>query len=226
MLLLLPDPCLAKEKTAYSNPETPPPLAPEHEASGDDYFEDAVFIGDSMMDDIEMLDLFPTANFVCQVGIGPSTLNYHQFRVKGSEDRLTAFEATERYPHKKIYILLGSNSLDHRPYETCTQEYAEMIDQFIDTFPDSLIYIIAPPPGGEEAMIEMRMPPQRYLNFRNYLLSLAEEKHLYFVDFYSLLINEDGYMHWKYVCSDGQHPHRGGYVLLEEAIRTHTVEYQ
>ena len=226
VLLLLPSACAAEGMTAYCNPQTPPPVPAEHEAAGDDYFTDAVFIGDSMMDDVEMLDLFPTANFVCQVGMSLSSVNYKYFRIKGSDEHLTVFEAAQNCPHNKIYILLGGNSLDHRPLKTCMQEYADVMDQFIGYFPDSLIYIIAPPPGTEKAMQEKQLEARRFRDFRDFLLTLAEEKHLYFLDFYSLLLDDQGFMDWRYDCGDGQHPHRGGYVLMENLIRTHTVDYE
>ena len=226
MLLLLPVGCFAEGKTARYNPDVPPPLPPEHEAADDDYFTDALFIGDSMMDDVEMLDLFPTGNFVCMVGMSPTTLNYHQIRIKGSEERLTVFEAAERQPHNKIYILLGGNSLDHKPLASCKTEYAVMIDQFIEAFPDSYIYIIAPPPGTEKTMQEKQIEARKYREFRNYLVELGEEKGLYFIDFYAQLLDDQGFMDWRFDCGDGQHPHVRGYELLEKEIRIHTVDYQ
>lgn len=211
---------------AHCNPQAPPPFPPEHEAADDSYFTDALFIGDSMMDDVEMLDLFPTANFVCQVGMSPTTLQYKQIRVKGSEERLTVFEAAQRAPHKKIYILLGGNSLDHKPLASCKQEYRDMIDQFIAAFPDSILYVISPPSGTEKAMQEKGLEARRFRDFRDFMVELAAEKGLYFLDFYVLLIDDQGFMDWRYDCGDGQHPHRGGYVLMEQLVRTHTVAYQ
>lgn len=226
VLLLLPSAAVAEGGTANYNPQVPPPIPAEHEAADDDYFSDAVFVGDSMMDDVEMLDLFPTANFVCMVGMSPPSVNWKKFRVKGSDELLNVFEVAEQYPHSKFYILLGGNSLHNKLADAALDDYLPMIEQFIETFPDSYIYVITPPPGAKEKMLEESVSQWRFSKFRDGLLSMAEEKGLYLLDFYALMVDDEGYMKYYYDCGDGQHPNNKGYRRLEELIRTHTVEYE
>ena len=89
---------------------------------------------------------------------------------------------------------------------------------------DSIIYVIAPPPGTEKTMQEKMILPHRFSDFRDGLLAMAAERNLYFLDFYALIIDEEGYMMRNYECGDGLHPNPFGYELLEQLIRTHTVD--
>ena len=128
LLLCLAVPACAEESVARSNPKVPTPFPPEHEAVGDEYFEDAVFIGDSIMENIEMLDLFPTANFVTLVGMSPISMDKKLLHLQNdSHNYVTAYDVIEQYPHKKIFILLGSNALDHKTCEGTLNDYRVMI---------------------------------------------------------------------------------------------------
>lgn len=200
-----------------------PVIPPAHEPSDDSYFSDAVFVGDSMMDDIDMLDLFPTGHFVCLIGMSPLSAPRKQFHVSGSTELFNAYEATAAYEHAKIYILIGSNSLDHKTSNDSLSDYAVMLDQFLTCFPDSTIYLISPPPMTWQYMKENSLSPVRIKNFRDGLLMLAREKQCYFIDFYSAIANEDGYLPDQLDCGDGIHPSPKGLKTLEQFIRCHTV---
>ena len=213
----------AEVNVAYSVPGAPPPFPAEHVPAEDGYFSDAVFIGDSSMDDVEMFNLFPTANFVTKVGISPLSVNRREFRYAGSRELENMFDVVEKYPHKKIYILLGANSLDNKPSDQAMADYKKMMETFLERFPETIFYLIVPPAMTERVLKDLLIPPKRFANFRDMLISFAEERHCYIIDFYSLLLNSKGYMPGKYDCGDGVHPNYDGLKLLENEIRTHTV---
>ena len=174
---------------AYSVPGAPPPFPAEHVPAEDGYFSDAVFIGDSSMDDVEMFNLFPTANFVTKVGISPLSVNRREFRYAGSRELENMFDVVEKYPHKKIYILLGANSLDNKPSDQAMADYKKMMETFLERFPETIFYLIVPPAMTERVLKDLLIPPKRFANFRDMLISFAEERHCYIIDFYSLLLN-------------------------------------
>ena len=209
---------------AYCNSANPPPFPASHAPAGDEYFEDAVFIGDSIMDDVEMYNLFPTGNFVTKVGISPLSVNRREFRFRGSREYENMFDVVEKYPHRKIYILLGSNSLDNKPSDSALADYVPMMETFLTRFPDSIFYLIVPPSMTEHHLKDLKIPPKRFENFRGLLTDFAAERQCYIIDFYALVLNEKGYLPGKYDCGDGIHPNYEGLKLLEQEIRTHTVE--
>lgn len=208
------------------NEKVPPPIPPAHDPAEDDYFSDALFIGDSIMDDVEMYDFFPTANFVTLIGMSPLSVDRRQFRAKGTAEKANLYDAMDSYDHAKIYILLGSNSLDNKGADRAIADYVVMLDQMVRRFPDSMFYLIAPPPMTQKYMQEKGMSPYRAQKFRDLLEAAAAERNLYFLDYYSVLVDDEGFMPKRFDCSDGVHPNRRGLTLLNELVRTHTVEMQ
>lgn len=212
---------------AWSNPKVPAPFPPEHEAAGDEYFEDAVFIGDSIMENIEMLDLFPTANFVTLIGMSPISMDKKLFHLPNdSHNYVTAYDVIEQYPHKKIFILLGSNALDHKTCENTLNDYRVMMERMIREYPDTVFYVLCPTSPSRARVKKERLDIKRYWKFRDGLIALAEEKHLYFLDAFTLLADEDGYLSPDYAGPDGFHLKVEGSKLVEELVRTHTVEME
>ena len=214
------------ETQAASSGLVPPPDPVEHEPVGDDYFEDAVFVGDSMMENIEMLDLFPTANFVTLIGMSPISADKKLFHLPGDERFVTAYDVISQYPHQKIFILLGGNALDHKPSDGTLQDYRRMMERMIQEYPDSYFYVLCPPSMTQSKMAEAGISPKRYQNFREGLRQLAEEKHLYFIDLYALFVGEDGFLLTEHAAFDGFHLKAESSKILEDYIRRHTVEVE
>lgn len=222
--------CAAAEEapvlTALYNPDYPDAVVAEHEPTGDEYFTDAVFIGDSMMEYVELLDELPTANYVWNIGMSPASVAHKQFRVKGSSERLSGFEQTALYQPRKIYILLGSNGLDHYPTSYVVADYEKLADTLITTFPEALIYVIAPPPMSRERMKEEgNIPKGRYANFADELKALAERRHFYYIDLYHMVVDANGYLPDEYDAGDGFHLSNRAYSMLIRQVRMQAVPY-
>ena len=213
----------AEESAAWFNPQVPPPFPPEHEPVGDEYFEDALFLGDSIMENIEMLDLFPTANFVTLIGMSPISMDKKLFVRKQDDRWVTAYDMINQYPHRKIFILLGSNALDHKSYKDTLKDYRVMMDRMIQEYPDTVFYVLCPTSPNRARVRKDRLDIQRYWKFREGLLELAGEKQLYFLDAFTLLADEEGYLKEELAAPDGFHLKLEGSKLIEELVRTHTV---
>ena len=224
LLLGLAAPVYAQE--GAFNALYPPPDLPEHEPAGDDYFSDAVFLGDSMMENIEMLDLFPTANFVTLIGMSPISLDKKLLHLPGdSHTYVTAYDVINSYPHRKIYILLGGNALDHKTSDATIEDYRAMMERMLKDYPDSYFYVLCPPSMTRARMKKDRILPDRYSKFRDSLLALAQEMRLYFIDLYTMFLDGDGYLSADYAAPDGFHLKTDASLLVASYIRSHTVDY-
>ena len=211
--------------TAYYNPQVPPPIPSKHAASGDDYFTDAIFIGDSMMECVQMYNLFPSAQIVCKSGFSSSNAEWRIFHIYEWDEPRNFYEMIEYYESNKIYIWLGANSLDNKTSGESLQDYRVMIEEMVRRFPKAYIYIIPPPSVTKKAMASMNLGPLRYSNFRDGLIEIAQDYGLYFLDFYALVVDAEGYMIDIYDGGDGGHPSKRALKLLENLVRTCTVEY-
>lgn len=228
LLLLSLLPCALAEdaKTAFCNPDDPPPYMEEHEPAGDDYFEDAVFIGDSMMEYVEMYELIPTAHYVWKIGMSPGSVGHKDFRVRGSDERVSGYDYAASFSPGKLYIWLGANGLDTSTSDAVLANYETLADRLIEKFPETLIYVISPPPTTYDRMTKQdHVPVKRYENFEAKLRELAQRRGFYYIDMYHIAANEEGYLPNGYSMGDGYHLNRKALTLLTDYIRTHTVEY-
>lgn len=227
MLLCAVSCALAEDApAAFCNPDMPPPFAEEHEPVGDEYFEDAVFIGDSMMEYVEMYELIPTAHYVWKIGMSPGSVGHKDFRVRGSSERLSGYDYAASFSPKKLYIWLGANGLDTSTSDAVLANYEKLADRLIEKFPDALIYVISPPPTTYARMTERdHVPVKRYVNFEEKLRELAERRGFYYIDMYHLVADAQGYLPTGYSMGDGYHLNREALTLMTDYIRTHTVDY-
>ena len=204
----------------------PPPLPEEHDPADDDYFADAVFIGDSMMEYVELYELIPTASYVWKIGMSPGSVSHKDFRVKGSEQRLSGYEYAASFAPKKLYIWLGANGLDTSTSAAVLANYEKLADGLIAWFPDALIYVISPPPTTYTRMTEQdKVPVRRYIVFEEALRELAARRNFYYIDMYHLVANEDGYLPNGYSMGDGYHLNEKALTIMTDYIRAHTVDY-
>ena len=217
----------AEDKQAYFNPACPPPFAPEHEPYSDDYFSDAVFIGDSLMEYMELYELLPTAGYVWQIGMSPMSVGRKQFRAAGSEEKITTYDQAALYRPTKIFVWLGANGLDIKASEPVLEDYEKMADDLIDRFPNALIYVISPTPMSRDRMAQEKyVVPGRYKKFEGLLRELAARRNFYYIDMYHMIADQDGYMPLNYSLGDGFHLNRTALTLLSDYIRTHAVPYE
>ena len=117
-------------------------------------------------------------------------------------------------------IWLSEIMLQQTRTETVCGYYA----RFLERFPDSIFYLITPTAMTESVLGKLKISPERFKNFHDMLIDFAKERQCYIIDFYSLVLNDKGYLPGKYDCGDGVHPNYNGLKLLENEIRTHTVE--
>ena len=225
LALLMPN-ALGEMKSACYDPDVPPPIALEHEPTGDDYFDDAVFIGDSMMEYLEMYELLPTANYIWLIGMSPMSAGRRQFRIAGNSEKVSAYDVADQYSPTKIYVWLGANGLDIKGSDAVIADYEKLADDLITRFPNALIYVISPPPMSRDRMAkEQYVVPGRYSKFEGLLRELAGRRNFYYVDMYHMIADAEGYMPLKYSLGDGFHLNRTALTLLTDYLRTHTVPY-
>lgn len=226
--LLLGSVCLAEgahTSQGVYNPEVAPPNPVEHEPTDDDYFTDAVFVGDSMMEYVELLGEIPTANYVWKIGMGPATVGIKQFRVRGQEQNLSAYEMIATYNPKKVYIMLGGNGLDWSSYTVVIENYEIMMDTMVEMFPDAMFYVISAPPASQALLTEKGVPVGRFTEFNRVLKEMAERRGFYYLDLYSLLADANGYLPAQYDSGDGYHLSTPAYRILVDLVRRTTVPY-
>lgn len=204
------------------------PLLPEaHDAAPDSYFSDAVFIGDSIMGDIEALDLFPEAEYVARIGMTVASFRYKQFKVRGTSEQESGYDAVARRNPKKVYILLGANGLDITTSEAILNDYNVMLDRLLPMIPDAIVYAICPPAVTKKKHATEKNIPSagRYRNFAEGLQEICRQRGIYYIDLYGMTLDDDGYMKPTCAAGDGYHINFDMCRTLADYIKCHTVPY-
>lgn len=184
--------------------ETVPDTPQEHsitppyhdEAAPDDYFEDALFFGNSLLE-----------------GLGVYSLVYDDNIAKAKFDTatsMTIFGAADYISdaanggYGKIYIGLGLNEIGY-DHEAIREENEKAIDTIRAGNPDAIIYLFSLTP-----ISQYRSGNDDLYNNTNaaaisqVLREVAEEKDCYFMDMVPVLAGSDGYLPSD-VTTDGVH---------------------
>ena len=204
------------------------------------WFDDAVFIGDSVS--------LKLKNYVTkQRQNDAGFLGGAQFLTSGSLGSANAlWEVSDQSVHpayqgekmlleesipltgaKKIYIMLGTNDIGLYGIEDSVKNYQTLLERILETTPDASIYVQSATPICEGA--EKKALNNANLEIYNeQLQALCEEKGYTFVDVASVLRDENGFLPRDY-CSDpdgmGIHFTDVACEIWIDYLRTDAVRY-
>ncbi len=180
----------------------------EKKAKDNEYFTDAAFIGNSLVDGLKLFSGLTTADYYSKTGLSV-------YNVK--EEVLGEMEGKK---YHKVYVELGINEITFEE-DYFKRLYGEMIDAIREIQPDTDVYIMSLlPVTAEESVSSTSFNKENIQKYNKILRKLAGEKGCYYLDVYSALVNKEGNlpsdMSW-----DGIHLTAEGYGLWENYIRTH-----
>ena len=178
------------------------------EAAGNEYFSDAAFVGNSLVDGLKLFSGLTSSDYYSQTGLSVSNVKEEVLEKLGEKN------------YHKIYIELGINEIT---YETSYFKllYGEMIDEIRRIEPDADIYIMSLlPVTQEESAQSENFNKDNIMKYNRTLRTLASEKGCYFLDVYSALVDTDGNLPTE-MSWDGIHLTADGYGVWENYIRTH-----
>lgn len=175
----------------------------------DEYFDDAAFIGNSLMDGFRLYSGLTNCDIYAKTSM----------TVLGVGDYLNQMSSIE---YGKIYILLGINEIGYESY-TFKDLYADMVDRLQTDHPDAIIYIMGLSPVSKAKSDSHEYFNMEHVNtYNERLYELAEEKGCYYIDLCDALAGEDGYLPAE-VTFDGIHFTAEEYGVWLDYLRTHYI---
>lgn len=212
---------LPEEPDAPEEAEPPEePEIPQPNIKNDEYFNDSLFVGDSIMEGIRQYvakerksgDALGDARFVTTtVGITVSDLTGHSdngiyYSYKGEEtpieDILTSIAP------KRVFYLLGLNDLAAGNDNQLTADrYGELIDNTKKLLPSAEVIVIANPPKVDSQWLPAYVKNREFDNdliadLVEKLKTVCDEKQVEFVDIHTALCGENGALDDS-MCRDG-----------------------
>ena len=179
----------------------------EMPAADAEYFADAAMLGNSLVDGMKLY----------------SGLEMDYYGLTGA----TVFEndagALLEHSYGKVYLEFGINELSYNTAPIIAA-YGEIIDQIRTAMPEAELYVMSLTPVTEKRD-DGGMFTQRAIEELNAALkNLCAEKRCWYVDVFSPLLDEDGWLAEDYAGWDGS-PHLSteGYRAWADVLRTYYV---
>ena len=210
------------EPTATPVPEAPPEPTPtpRPERVEDDWFADAAFFGNSILDGLHSFGGLQYGSFFA--GTSASVLNVETMRNASLADGTpaTLMDALLEKQYSKIYVLLGINELGFN-VGSFTELYAGLLASIAENEPNAEIFVMSLTPITERRNnSEDLFTKDKVLAFNAAIRAMVEEQGYTYLDLYPAFADENGWLPAE-KSSDGVHFTAAAYREMAEFLRTH-----
>lgn len=192
----------------------------------DDYFADAVFIGDSRMVGLyEYGGWEEISTFYASKGLTIyKLLSAEIAEVPGERKKKTVEEALQENQFKKIYLMVGINEMGTGTVNTFAEAYGGVVEKLLELQPNAIIYI-----QGILKVTTERSKKGDYINnegivARNEAIAqLADNRRIFYLDVNPLLCDASGGIEASYT-TDGVHLKAKYIDIWKNYLKEHAVD--
>lgn len=198
----------------------PVPAAKEVE---DSYFSDALIIGDSR---VQCLDLYGSGSF--KTMLYSTSINVEKaFTCECAANDSGTCTLQSRLSsgnYKKVYLCLGLNELGWAYSDYFDSCYRELVEKVRNAAPDTVIYLtgIFPLSAGKDGLYDY-LTNEKIREYNAIISLIASENHLYYLDTWEAMADADGYLTDSYT-SDGINLTADGSAAWFRYFKSHTVD--
>lgn len=182
-----------------------------------EYFSSSLFIGDSISIGLSLYGFLDQDNVFAQQGLAPSTALDAEIDGVTLSDKIAAFKP------KKIFVMLGTNSVGYADNETLAASMNELVEK-ISGLTKAKIYVISIPPITPEAeqSDENELTKKDIDDYNAKLKTAVSGSGASFIDLNSVLSNSDGYFDADYAEMDGIHFMGTTYEVMLSYLQKHS----
>lgn len=197
---------------------------PEHEAVDASWFDNSLFIGDSLTLAMSVYSVgFPeTTAFCAYKSITPK--QFADNVVVNNEDgsRTAVFDEICTHDPDNIFILLGTNAMASGTDASLVAAYEMLVQKLQEQFPDADIYIQGLPPVTPKVSAErITLTVNRIKKVNVQLAQMANNNNCYYIDLNHAIAGEDGYLSTYFAREDGIHLNQQGCEKWFDYLKTH-----
>ena len=197
------NPTPSPSPSAVASVQPSPTPSPTSTPSNTSFLDNAAFLGNSMIDDLDTYGVLGDADVFARTNLTVSTV-FNTPTIKGS---VPIIEEIKGKDYDRVYLLFGHNELGWPKAETFIKKYGEIIDTVNTELPDATVYVqsILPVSKAVSDKNKDNTNKDRIEEYNELLQELAEEKKAVYLDVGSVMRDEDGYM-IEGASADGAHP--------------------
>ena len=221
----IPDPLAVgvyNQQNTFS--ETTHKSVPVYETVEDDYFEDALFIGDSRVVGLRDYGKLPDrAEFYAAEGLTIYKMLSAPIATLDGRQKVAVDEALTQKKFAKIYLMVGINELGIGTVEGFANKYREAVEYIRECQPDAIIYI-----QSIMNVTARRSKAGDYINnpaieARNQAIrGIADNEHIFYLDVNESVCDENDALISEYT-TDGVHLKARFIPLWREYLKQHAV---
>lgn len=192
----------------------------------DDYFEDAVFVGDSRTVGLyEYGNLEEISDFYASTGLTVYKMFTDKIvEVPGQKKKITIEDAFAEQQFAKIYLMIGINEMGTGTAESFLEKYAECVDHIREMQPDAIIYLQSIMCVTEERSAQGDYITNEGIAVRNEgIAALADNETIFYLNVNECICDENGAMIPDYTY-DGVHLKAQYISLWKDYLKSHVVE--
>ena len=219
-------PSVASEPAVQTTSPSPSPTkaaGPDLEARDpvdDQWFSDAAFMGNSLMDGFKLFSGLTTCDYYAATSMTVVGATSKACVTLDNGAQGTLVDGLTQKPYGKIYILLGINEIGYDT-QTFIDYYTTMLDAIIAKQPNCDIYIMGLSPVSEaKSKSSETFNMTRIKEYNTALRQLAADKGCYYMDLVSALAGPDGYLPATET-TDGVHFSANVYKTWLDYVKTH-----
>ena len=192
---------------------------------GDDYFDDALFIGDSRIVGLQDYGKMEDhATFYASTGLNIfKLLSAKIVTLEGQLKKVSVEEALGQKSFGKIYLMVGINELDIGTVERFRNTYQETIERIQELQPNAIIYIqsimkVTSKRAAKGDFVKNTSIEER----NNAIMQLADNERVFYLDVNEAVCDESGGMNPAYT-SDGVHLKVKYIPLWRDYLMSHAI---
>lgn len=190
----------------------------------DDYFDDAVFIGDSRVVSLYEYSDWKEATYYCSSGMTlGGVFKDPTGKWKDGNWKVNIADALQKEQHKKVYLMLGINDMGVGDLDYFMNHYTDMVNQIHEWQPEAIIYIMSIMNVSAERDAQGDYINNEAIRVRNERLKeLDNGRDTFYLDVNSVVCDENGCLNAEYTF-DGVHLYAQYVPLWTDYLKTHAI---
>lgn len=196
----------------------------EFETVTENYFDDALFIGDSRTVGIKKYTDLGNASFYSETGM--SIYNIFDKKLLEptiSDEKKSLEDVLTENTYGKIYLMVGINELGRGTADTYFAEYSKVIERIRQLQPEAIIFIEGNMNVTKEKSDNDPIFNSVNIGIRNAkIAALANQKDIFYIDINEAVTDDEGYLMDEYTFDD-VHLKAKYYSIWKEFLLAHGI---
>lgn len=191
---------------------------------GEEYFDDALFIGDSRIEGLKIYSGLDNATFYSKEGTTIYKIlseKMVKMKVDGEKKDVTIVKALKEKKFAKIYIMLGINELGYKTTEDFATKYKDVVDKLRRLQPEAKIFVMGIMNVTDEYSKKNDVINNENINAKNVAIAqMADGINVFYLDVNPDISDSNNGMKKKYSW-DGVHLKAEYYSVWVDFLKKH-----